>query len=85
MQVTGKICNQSKLHVSSGYPKRKNPKSIQEMGLYNSTMAISTGFTVGLNANKYFSVSDPIIKCQSNFQERQAQPNVGDPGRFFIL
>jgi hypothetical protein len=27
--------------------KNKNPKSIPEMGLYNSTMALSTGFTVG--------------------------------------
>ena len=45
------ICNQSKLQVSSGYPKYKNPNSIQEMGFYNSTMAISAGFTVGLNVN----------------------------------
>jgi hypothetical protein len=36
------------------YPNCKNPKSIQEMGLYNPTMAISTGFTVGLNVNDYF-------------------------------
>jgi hypothetical protein len=42
------IWSQDKLHVSSAYPKHKNPKSIQEMGLYNSTMAISTGFTVWL-------------------------------------
>jgi hypothetical protein len=28
--------------------QNKNPKSIQKIGLYNSTMAISTGFTVGL-------------------------------------
>jgi hypothetical protein len=32
----------------------QNPKSIQEMGHYNSTMAISTGFTVGLNVNNCF-------------------------------
>jgi hypothetical protein len=30
----------------------KTPLSTKEMGLYNSTMAISTGFTVGLNVNK---------------------------------
>jgi hypothetical protein len=46
-----KICNQSKLHISFGYPKCKNPKSIQEMGPYDSTMAISKEFTVGLNVN----------------------------------
>jgi hypothetical protein len=49
-----KICNQSNLHVSSGYPKYKNPKSIQEMGLYNSTMAISE-VTVGLDVNNLIS------------------------------
>jgi len=47
-------CNQCNLQVSSGNPKYKNPKSIQEMGFYNSTMAISTGFTVGLNVNNSF-------------------------------
>jgi hypothetical protein len=31
--------------------KTQNPKSIPEMELYNSTMAISKGFTVGLNVN----------------------------------
>jgi hypothetical protein len=51
VRYLAKICNQRKLQVSSGYPKCKNPKSIQEMGLYNSTMAISAGFTVGLNVN----------------------------------
>jgi hypothetical protein len=56
-----KICNQSKLHVSSGYPKCKNPKSIQEMGPYNSTMAISIGFTFGLNVNNlFFSIRSDI-------------------------
>ena len=48
-------CNQCDLQVSSGYPKHKNPKSMQEMGLYNSTMAISKGFTVGLNLNGEFT------------------------------
>jgi hypothetical protein len=32
----------------------KNPISTKEMGPYNSTMAISTGFTVGLNLNNLF-------------------------------
>jgi len=36
------------------YPKHKNPTSSKEMGLYNSTMALSTGFTVGLNVNNIF-------------------------------
>jgi len=52
---------QLNLQVSSGYPKHKNPKSIKEMGLYNSTMAISTGFTVGLNVNNcLFSIRPEI-------------------------
>jgi hypothetical protein len=32
----------------------KKPQIYKEMGLYNSTMAISKGFTVGLNANNSF-------------------------------
>ena len=43
LMYLAKICNQAKLLISNGYPKHKNPKSIQEMGLYNSTMALSTG------------------------------------------
>jgi hypothetical protein len=31
--------------------QNKKPTSINEMGLYNSTMAISEGLTVGLNVN----------------------------------
>jgi len=42
------------LQVSSGYPKYKSPKFIQEMGPYDSTMAISIGFTVGINVNNCF-------------------------------
>ena len=39
----------------------KSPKSIQKMGLYNSTMAISIGFTVGLNVNNlFFSIISDI-------------------------
>jgi hypothetical protein len=49
------------LHVSFGYPKRKNPKSIKEMGLYNSTMALPTGFSVGLN------VSDTSLMYQIGY------------------
>ena len=32
----------------------KSPKSIQEMGFYNSTMALSSGFTFGVNVNDIF-------------------------------
>jgi len=51
------------------------------MGLYNSTMAISKRFTVGLNVNNLFSVSDRIFRCQINSQDRQPEPNADDPGR----
>ena len=55
--ISSSACNKGKLMISSKYPKHKNPKSIQEMGLYNLTMVISTGFTVGLNVNDlYFSI-----------------------------
>ena len=39
--------HQAIFQVSYGYPKCKNPKFIQEIGFCNSTMANSTGFTVG--------------------------------------
>jgi len=40
------------------------------MGPYNSTMAISTGFTVGLNgSNRYFSI-ELRFKCQTNLFNR---------------
>src|SRR5210317_1273542 len=39
----------------------KSPKSKQKMGLYNLTMAISIGFTFGLNANNlFFSIRSDI-------------------------
>ena len=53
--------NSTKFQIASASRKHKNPKSIQEMGLYNSTMAISTGFTVGVNViNKFFSTRTRI-------------------------
>ena len=39
----------------------KNPKSKREMGLYNSTMAISKGFTVGFNVNHCLSSIRPDL------------------------
>jgi hypothetical protein len=46
----------------------QNPKSIQEMGFYNSTMAISTGFTVGLNVNNWFFSIRFTISMSNNFK-----------------
>jgi uncharacterized oligopeptide transporter (OPT) family protein len=51
VQISCLIRNSAKFLISSAYPKHKNPTSTKEMGLYNSTMAISTGFTVGLNVD----------------------------------
>jgi hypothetical protein len=55
------------LKVLSRYPKHKNPKSIKEMRLYNSTMAISTGFTVGLNVNHCLFSIRPGIWMSKKF------------------
>ena len=52
-----KICNSANCQISLGYLKHKSPKSLREIGLYNSAMALSTGFTVGLNVDNYFLVS----------------------------
>ena len=48
LNLTCLIRNSAKFLISA-CPKHKNPISTKEMGLYKSTMAISTGFTVGLN------------------------------------
>jgi integrase len=55
------------------------------MGLYNSTMAISTGFTVGLNVNNcFFNIRHDIL-MSNKFQDRHCRPNAGDPGQFPVV
>jgi len=42
-------------------PNTKTPNPYNKWGFYNSTMAISTGFTVGLNVkNLFFSIRSDI-------------------------